>query len=61
MKKNIYYIYLIMAKKYIGKTFETPYITRVFGNFFWRATKGCLLEGGEKNREQRSKIEARNV
>ena len=54
-------MYLIMAKKYIGKTFETPYITRVFGNFFWRATKGCLLEGGEKNREQRSKIEARNV
>jgi len=50
-----------MAKKYIGKTFETLCNTEVFGHFFWRATKGVFLEGGEENRKQRSKIETWNI
>lgn len=50
-----------MAKKYIGKTFETPCNTEGFRHFFWRATKGVFLEGGEENRKQRSKIETWNI
>lgn len=57
----ILYIYLIMAKKYTGKTFETPCNTEVFRHFFWRATNGVFLEGGEENRKQRSKIETWNI